>query len=60
MVTDLVGNDYNSSMQTRNVLFIVGIIIVIVALMHRYYGNDPQIRSVVEPVKAAAGSYGKR
>ena len=32
-VTDLVGNDYNSSMQTRNVLFIVGIIIVIVALI---------------------------
>ena len=32
-VTDLVGNDYNSSMQTRTILFIVGIIIVIVALI---------------------------
>ena len=42
-VTDLVGNDYNSSMKTRTILFIVGIIIVIVALI--------LIRSVVEPVK---------
>ena len=30
-VTDHVGNDYNSSMQTRNVLLIVGIIIVILS-----------------------------
>ena len=50
-VTDLVGNDYNSSMQTRNVLFIVGIIIVIVALICTVIMATILIRSVVEPVK---------
>ena len=50
-VTDLVGNDYNSSMQTRNVLFIVGIIIVIVALILTVIMATILIRSVVEPVK---------
>ena len=50
-VTDLVGNDYNSSMQTRNVLFIVGIIIVIVALILTIIMATILIRSVVEPVK---------
>ena len=50
-VTDLVGNDYNSSMQTRNVLFIVGIIIVIVALILTVIMATVLIRSVVEPVK---------
>ena len=49
-VTDLVGNDYNSSMQTRNVLFIVGIIIVIVALILTVIMATIVIRSVVEPV----------
>ena len=56
-VTDLVDNSYNSSMETRNILFIVGIIIVIVALIH-YYGNDPDtFRS--RAGKTVAGSYGK-
>lgn len=50
-VTDLVGNNYNSSMQTRNVLFIVGIIIVIVALILTVIMATILIRSVVEPVK---------
>ena len=50
-VTDLVGNNYNSSMQTRNVLFIVGIIIVIVALICTVIMATILIRSVVEPVK---------
>lgn len=50
-VTALVGNDYNSSMQTRNVLFIVGIIIVIVALICTVIMATILIRSVVEPVK---------
>ena len=44
-VTDLVGNDYNSSMKTRTILFIVGIIIVTVIMA------TILIRSVVEPVK---------
>lgn len=50
-VTDHVGNDYNSSMQTRKVLFIVGIIIVIVALILTVIMATILIRSVVEPVK---------
>ena len=50
-VTDLVGNDYNSSMQTRTILFIVGIIIVIVALILTVIMATILIRSVVEPGK---------
>ena len=50
-VTDLVGNDYNSSMKTRTILFIVGIIIVIVALILTVIMATILIRSVVEPVK---------
>lgn len=50
-VTDLVDNSYNSSMETRNILFIVGIIIVIVALILIIIMATILIRSVVEPVK---------
>ena len=50
-VTDLVDNSYNSSMETRNTLFIVGIIIVIVALILTVIMATILIRSVVEPVK---------
>ena len=50
-VTDLVDNNYSSSMKTRNVLFIVGIIIVIVALILTVIMATILIRSVVEPVK---------
>ena len=50
-VTDLVDNSYNSSMETRNILFIVGIIIVIVALILTIIMATILIRSVVEPVK---------
>ena len=50
-VTDLVDNSYNSSMETRNILFIVGIIIVIVALILTVIMATILIRSVVEPVK---------
>ena len=50
-VTDLVDNNYNSSMKTRNILFIVGIIIVIVALILTVIMAEILIRSVVEPVK---------
>lgn len=50
-VTDLVDNNYSSSMKTRNILFIVGIIIVIVALILTVIMATILIRSVVEPVK---------
>ena len=50
-VTDLVDNNYSSSMKTRNILFIVGIIIVIVALILTIIMATILIRSVVEPVK---------
>ena len=50
-VTDLVDNSYNSSMETRTILFIVGIIIVIVALILTIIMATILIRSVVEPVK---------
>ena len=50
-VTDLVDNNYSSSMKTRTILFIVGIIIVIVALILTVIMATILIRSVVEPVK---------
>lgn len=50
-VTDLVDNNYSSSMKTRNILFIVGIIIVIVALILTVIMATILIRSVVEPIK---------
>ena len=50
-VTDLVDNNYSSSMKTRTILFIVGIIIVIVALILTIIMATILIRSVVEPVK---------
>ena len=50
-VTDLVDNNYSSSMKTRTILFIVGIIIVIVALILTVIMATVLIRSVVEPVK---------
>ena len=50
-VTDLVDNNYSSSIKTRNILFIVGIIIVIVALILTVIMATILIRSVVEPVK---------
>ena len=50
-VTDLVDNNYSSSMKTRTILFIVGIIIVIVALILTVIMAEILIRSVVEPVK---------
>ena len=50
-VTDLVDNNYSSFMKTRNILFIVGIIIVIVALILTVIMATILIRSVVEPVK---------
>ena len=50
-VTDIVDNSYNSFIETRNILFIVGIIIVIVALILTVIMAEILIRSVVEPVK---------
>ena len=50
-VTTYSDADFNSSMQTRSVLFIVGIIIVIVALILTVIMATILIRSVVEPVK---------
>ena len=50
-VTDIVDNSYNSFIETRNILFIVGIIIVIVALILTVIMATILIRSVVEPVK---------
>ena len=50
-LTDLVDNNYSSSMKTRTILFIVGIIIVIVALILTVIMATILIRSVVEPVK---------
>ena len=50
-VTDIVDNSYNSFIETRNILFIVGIIIVIVALICTVIMATILIRSVVEPVK---------
>ena len=43
--------EFNSSMQTRSILFIVGIIIVIIALVLTFIMAVILIRAVVEPVK---------